>query len=348
MCTKMNKVTVGVVPLLKENEPQDQKRELSSSCIKADSFSTKSPIVRPLHRSTRTANSQCPSTNQVPTTSGTDNTTSPPASTAALSDAENISKGTFTTKSFHLKKSKKPHKIGCKLCDTVCNSNKELTQHHQLKHNILYCDKCSKAFNNPSSLAKHQYSHRELHYKCMDCDEEFAFESKLKAHRISHRTLATHCCAYPNCKKRFKNKGDLTRHVKETQWSSSQMSWLPVQKLGTFAILHLIDLHIPTLRNMYVNYAVKPSGSVPKRDDIWRIRSAQSCWTRLSTNWSWLSGNLYISSSFWSKQFFTQLYYLEKISLDARNHWFIWNWMLLCIIGGNGLLCYVETRTETG
>ena len=141
--------------------------------------------------------------------------TSPPVSTAASSDAGKISKGTFTTQSFHLKKSKKTRKIGCKLCDPVYNSNKELTQHHQLKHNILYCDKCSKAFNNPSSLAKHQYSHRELRFKCMDCDEEFAFKSNLKAHCISHRTLATHCCAYPHCKKRFKNKGDLTRYVKE-------------------------------------------------------------------------------------------------------------------------------------
>ena len=193
----------------------ETKNGTEQSRIKSDSFSTKSPSVRPLHRSTRTANSQSPSTNQVPTTSVISNMTSPPVSTAASPDAGKISKGTFTTQSFHLKKSKKTRKIGCKLCDTVCNSNKELTQHHQLKHNILYCDECSKAFNNPSSLAKHQYSHRELRFKCMDCDEEFAFESKLKAHRISHRTMVTHCCAYPNCKKCFKNKGDLTRHVKE-------------------------------------------------------------------------------------------------------------------------------------
>ena len=135
--------------------------------------------------------------------------------TAASSDTGNTPKGAFSTQSFHLKKSKKTHKIGCKLCDTVCTSNKELTQHHQLKHNILYCDECSKAFNNPSSLAKHQYSHKELRFKCTDCAEEFAFESNLRTHRISHRTLATHCCAYPNCKKRFKNKGNLTRHMKE-------------------------------------------------------------------------------------------------------------------------------------
>ena len=224
--------------------------ELSSSRIKADSFSTKSPSGRLLHRSTRTANSQSPSTNQVSTTSGVSNMTLPPVSTAASSDVWKISKGTFTTQSFHLKKSKKIRKIGCKLCDTVCNSNKELTQPHQLKHNILYCDECSKAFNNPSSLAKHQYSHRELRFKCTDCDEEFAFESNLKAHCISHRTLAAHCCVYPNCKKCFKNF--LTART----------------RTRTFAILHLTDLHIQTSRNMYVNYAVKPSGSVHKKDDI--------------------------------------------------------------------------------
>ena len=188
----------GSSPSAKRKRNSRPKREPSSSCIKADSFSTKSPSVQPLHRSTHTANSQSPSTNQMPTTSGISNMTSSPVSTAVSSDAGKISKGTFTTQSFHLKKRKKIRKIGCKLCNTVCNSNKELTQHHQLKHNILYCDECSKAFN-----------------KCMDCDEEFAFESKLKTHRISHKTLATHCCAYPNCKKRFKNKGDLTRHVKE-------------------------------------------------------------------------------------------------------------------------------------
>ena len=80
----------------------------------------------------------------------------PPVSTPTTSDTPvgNNSKGTFTTQSYNLKKNKKLRKIGCQMCDTVCNSNKELTHHHQQKHNILYCEECSKAFNNPSSLAK--------------------------------------------------------------------------------------------------------------------------------------------------------------------------------------------------
>ena len=165
----------GSSPSAKRKRTLRPKKELSSTHIKAVSFSTKSPSVRSLRRSTRTANSPSPSTNQVPTTLGIINLTSPPVLTATSSDAGNTSKGTFTTQSFHLKKSKKTRKIGCKLCNTVCTSNKELTQHHQLKHNILYCDECSKAFNNPSSLAKHQYSHKELQFKCTDCAEEFAF-----------------------------------------------------------------------------------------------------------------------------------------------------------------------------
>ena len=62
---------------------------------------------------------------------------------------------------------------------------------------------------------RHQYSHKELKFKCDDCDQHFAFESNLQTHRISHRTLPTHCCMYPNCNKKFKNKGYLTHHAKE-------------------------------------------------------------------------------------------------------------------------------------
>ena len=101
------------------------------------------------------------------------------------------------------------------MCDTVCGSTKELTQHHQQKHNILYCDVCSKAFNNPSSLVRHQYTHKELKFKCEDCDQQFAFESNQQTHWISHRTIPTQCCVYPKCNIKFKNKGDLTCHTKE-------------------------------------------------------------------------------------------------------------------------------------
>ena len=131
------------------------------------------------------------------------------------SPSERSSSGSLTTQSFGIKKNKKTQKFGCKLCDCICDSIKELTKHHQQTHNILYCETCSKAFNNPALLARHQYLHKDLKHKCDDCDKSFAFESTLQTHQISHRTLATHCCVYPKCDKKFKNREDLTWHVKE-------------------------------------------------------------------------------------------------------------------------------------
>ena len=117
--------------------------------------------------------------------------------------------------SFGLKWSKKPRRFGCKLCDKVCDSIHELSIHHQQSHNILYYDVCTKAFNNPVSLAHHKFVHQEAKFQCEDCDQSFPFESTLKSHCVSHRTLATYFCSHANWSKKFKNKGDLTRHVKE-------------------------------------------------------------------------------------------------------------------------------------
>ena len=138
-----------------------------------------------------------------------------PKSSTPNTSTNAATKGTFETQSYGLKRSKKTHQFGCWMCDAICASTKELIQHHQQKHNILYCETCSKAFNNPASLTRHCYSHKELKFKCNNCDQSFAFESNLQTHRISHRTILTHCCMYPNCNKKFKNKGDLTRHAKE-------------------------------------------------------------------------------------------------------------------------------------
>ena len=120
-------------------------------------------------------------------------------------------KGDFKTQRFSLKCSKKPRKFGCKMCDSI----HELSVHHQQTHNILYCNVCTKVFNNPASLAHQKYVHQESKFQCEDCDQSFSFESSLKWHRVSHHTLASFFCSHANCSKKFKNKGDLTRHVKE-------------------------------------------------------------------------------------------------------------------------------------
>ena len=53
-------------------------------------------------------------------------------------------KGSFATHSFTLKKTKRDHKYGGKLCKEVLDSAHLLTVHHQQKHGILYCDECTK------------------------------------------------------------------------------------------------------------------------------------------------------------------------------------------------------------
>ena len=89
-----------------------------------------------------------------------------------------------------------------------------LTVHHRKKHEILYCDICTKAFNNPTSLVCHKYQHREHKYKCA-CGASFAFSSQLHMHSVVHRRYASHHCVYPNCQHSFKNQGDLKRHAAE-------------------------------------------------------------------------------------------------------------------------------------
>ena len=192
------------------NQPR---REPSKSRIKSDSFTTKQPVNIPLRCSPRI------SASPVTSSPNPGKTLSPPNpeinTLVSSSNKKSTRKGTFETQSFHLKRSKRARRFSCKLCTVVCAPTKELIQHHQQKHNILYCDACSKAFNNPSSLARHKYTHKELKFKCSDCDQQFAFESNLQTHRVSHRTIPSHCCVYPNCQRKFKNKGDLTRHAKE-------------------------------------------------------------------------------------------------------------------------------------
>ena len=186
------------------------KRELSSTRIKADSFVTKPPPMMPRRRSPRNIsskpNSESKSINvrdltipktSLSTTNKTDETV------ASTSNASASLKGDFKTRSYGLKRRKKPRKFGCKMCDKVCDSIHELNIYHQLNHNILYCDICTKAFNNPASLARHKYVHQDSKFQCADCDKSFPFESSLRSHRVSHRTLASYFCSHGNCKKKI-------------------------------------------------------------------------------------------------------------------------------------------------
>ena len=122
-------------------------------------------------------------------------------------------KGSFTTKSHTLHKPQKTHKYHCRMCKTGVNSARELVDHHQTVHGIVYCPVCNKPFNNPISMARHKYSHTEKQYHCKKCGESFNFNSELQTHDITHQRWAKHLCTFLACGKIFKNKPDLTRHT---------------------------------------------------------------------------------------------------------------------------------------
>ena len=124
-------------------------------------------------------------------------------------------KGTFKTESHTLRKSHVTRNYMCSMCTFKCSSARELTLHHQGKHGIIYCKICHKAFNNPHSLQRHRYSHKEKRFECTTCKEVFNFNSELITHQITHQRRSKHLCAYPKCGRLFKNKSDLARHPKE-------------------------------------------------------------------------------------------------------------------------------------
>ena len=123
-------------------------------------------------------------------------------------------RGVFKTEDHTLKKPMTTRKYHCRMCRAGVNSAKELLDHHQKKHGIVYCPVCQKAFNNPLSLECHKYSHKEKRFMCSNCGEGFQFMSQLRIHSVTHQCHAKHFCAYPGCFRKFKNKPDLNRHAK--------------------------------------------------------------------------------------------------------------------------------------
>ena len=100
--------------------------------------------------------------------------------------------------------------VGC--AKQVVNSARELVDHHQTVHGIVYCPIKHSTTRSPW-LATITHT-REKQFQCTKCDESFTnFSSELKTHNITHQCHAKHLCAFPKCGKLFKNKPDLTRHA---------------------------------------------------------------------------------------------------------------------------------------
>ena len=131
-----------------------------------------------------------------------------------LSELAKKLRGTFTTKEHILEKKVVTRKYRCRMCKDQLPSCRALTTHHQTKHGIIYCDVCGKAFNNPRSLTKHLYQHKQnKQHVCNKCKKGFPFASQLNTHKLTHRKKPNQVCTYPKCIRRFKSKSDLNRHT---------------------------------------------------------------------------------------------------------------------------------------
>ena len=127
-------------------------------------------------------------------------------------------KGAFRITVKRLKKSKK---YNCKYCDSSYDSIKMLKDHHQKSHKIMYCNLCNRAFNNPTTYSQHLKGHSSKGHICAVCGKGFAYESQLKTHQSVHSD-ERHKCTYESCSHNFKNRGDLTRHLKQHETDKHQ------------------------------------------------------------------------------------------------------------------------------
>ena len=116
---------------------------------------------------------------------------------------------------YNLKKPTVECAYKCRMCEFTAKSAKELLEHHQSKHGIIYCEYCNRAFNNQLSLSRHLYEHTLVRkYVCRTCKDSFPFESQLKYHKRKHRKHRSFFCVCPSCGRKFKSKSDLNRHAR--------------------------------------------------------------------------------------------------------------------------------------
>ena len=131
-------------------------------------------------------------------------------------DAKPTKKGKLTTQTFVLKRGYKPkRKFYCVVgkCKRICDTRKELNNHHLTAHPRIVCDICSKLFDTPNSMHRHRYSHKKPKYFCADCGKGFFFESELTSHRRCHLKIPGFSCFAKNCDKSYKREAELIAHV---------------------------------------------------------------------------------------------------------------------------------------
>ena len=207
--------------------------------------------------------------NEPPTIGDSDDTNKAQEDDIPLSELAKKLHGTFTTKEHILEKKVETCKYQCRMCKEQLPSCRALTVHHQTKHGIIYCDVCGKAFNNPRSLTKHLYQHKQnKQHVCSKCKEDFPFASQLTTHKLTHRKKPNQACMYPKCGKRFKSKSDLNCHA-----ASHTKPWLKCTDCLNYRTKDKrnFESHRLThskIESIFVKNAVKGSLLIPKNGGI--------------------------------------------------------------------------------
>ena len=110
-------------------------------------------------------------------------------------------------------KYRRERKFLCDACNFTDSSQGGLNAHYLDNHGKLCCSTCGKKCAMLSGYRMHLYNHSEhaKKYPCEDCDKQFPFPSQLKTYRKVHLTTKEHECQ--QCFKRYKNSGELTKHL---------------------------------------------------------------------------------------------------------------------------------------
>ena len=121
-------------------------------------------------------------------------------------------KGTFTMKQHALPKpSADPRKFAN--CKRSTNTAGKLNAHYRRRHPPVNCPICGRAFDTPSSLNKHKYTHNAPSHVCDHCGECFHFKSQYDSHVRKHLKNPLFQCMASGCGKWFKRKGELNAHL---------------------------------------------------------------------------------------------------------------------------------------